>query len=314
MSLSLTVIIPVYNRAHCVLRTLDSVFASSQRPRQLLVVDNGSSDGSYDVCCRWADEHQCEDMSVRVLCETKPGAPAARNRGLDECQTDFVCFFDSDDLFDAGLVADAEVVLEQDPTTDLLCVRVLQDVKGKRHSRYFNRTQNPFVHILSSMLSTLSMIFRTEWLRGIGGWDERLTVWQDWELGLRALLHQPRVQWLDHRAYHCICVHGDSITGTSFTQTMRGTLCAMDVAMEQVGKVHEEDVRSRCLRALYFRSLIMAGMLQRERNAEGVQAYGQLACHCLPRPSRIVRWMGRFLNRYVVWGGRGAWWLALQAV
>ena len=321
------IVLPVRNRAHCVLQTLDSIAASTLLPAQLIIVDNGSTDDSLAVCNEWARRHQADGIDIRVISEPHPGANVARNRGLAECTATYVAFFDSDDHFDPGAIADITAALDawQAPA-DLLFLPVLQETGGKTRTRYYHQTDSPATHILTSMLSTQSMVFRTAWLRDLGGWDEQLTVWQDWELGLRALLHAPRIHWLTDRPYHRILVHPDSITGTSFTQTLDGTLLTMRAALDDIRKwdtsqpspttttTELDHRRDQALTALYLRAMLMSGHLRREHNPEGAAAYRNLASIILPHPARPLRLLGTMLSNYTALGLRGAWRIALACV
>ncbi|MDE6573922.1 MAG: glycosyltransferase family 2 protein, partial [Muribaculaceae bacterium] len=96
MSARLSIIIPVYNRESIVLRTLESVERQTLRPLKLILVDNGSSDGTLAVLEQWRQEHAAPGFEVEVYSEPVPGACAARNKGLAVADTEFVMFFDSD--------------------------------------------------------------------------------------------------------------------------------------------------------------------------------------------------------------------------
>ena len=84
---TLSIIIPVYNRAHVLMRTLDSIAASSRLPEALILVDNGSQDTSLDVCRQWAARHSTDGFRVSVIESSRRGASVARNAGLSLCQT-----------------------------------------------------------------------------------------------------------------------------------------------------------------------------------------------------------------------------------
>ena len=99
MSNQLTVIIPIYNRAHVLARTLDSIAASTVLPAELILVDNNSQDDSLRCCRNWAARHATDTFRVTVLEAQRPGASVARNVGLAAYTTPYVYFFDSDDLF-----------------------------------------------------------------------------------------------------------------------------------------------------------------------------------------------------------------------
>lgn len=91
--LTISVVIPVFNRAHLIERTLDSVFAQSFRNFEIVVVDDGSVDGLRDAVARRNDDRI---IYVRQL---NRGASAARNRGIDEARGDYIAFLDSDDCY-----------------------------------------------------------------------------------------------------------------------------------------------------------------------------------------------------------------------
>lgn len=289
--MQVTIVIPVYNRAEYLLRTLQSVPADYP----LIVVDNGSTDGSAVMA-----EDFCRRRPGAVFAsEPTPGAPAARNRGLALCQTEWVYFFDSDDEFTSLPSVDAATAA----ANDMLCFPVRMVIDGKARTRDYRPTADAATHVLSAMLSTQSMLFRTEWLRAVGGWDNRCRIWNDWELGLRALLHRPRLQWISaDEPCHRIYVHADSITGPSYGarwEAIRGTLA---IAYDEARQADDR----RTLRALDFRVAIVCGMLRREGAHEAADAIRQL----VQQPS----WKGRLIEHYVCLGGRGAWRLALACL
>jgi GT2 family glycosyltransferase len=165
------------------------------------------------------------------------------------------------------------------------------------------------MQIATSMLSTLSMFFRTAWLREIGGWDERLAVWQDWELGVRALLHHPRMRWLTQKAYHEIMLHENSITGASPTTRWKAALNTMRIARDTIMQAASATSfnPSPCLRALCLRAYIHAGLLSREGCQEGARAFYAFARQVHSTPSFRLRLLGTVLQHYTALGGRGAW-------
>jgi glycosyltransferase involved in cell wall biosynthesis len=87
-----SVIIPAYNRARFVGEAVESALAQTFADREILVVDDGSTDGTREALARYGD---------RIRCVAKPnGGPAsARNRGADEARGSLLAFLDSDDLW-----------------------------------------------------------------------------------------------------------------------------------------------------------------------------------------------------------------------
>ena len=96
-----SVIVPAYNRASLIAETMDSVFAQTYRPIELLIVDDGSTDKTGSVVKEWASKHNGSDsFCLRYFYQENSGAPAARNRGMSEAQGEFIQFLDSDDKLD----------------------------------------------------------------------------------------------------------------------------------------------------------------------------------------------------------------------
>ncbi|MBW2258128.1 MAG: glycosyltransferase family 2 protein, partial [Deltaproteobacteria bacterium] len=88
-----SVVIPVYNRERYIGQAIDSILSQSFRDFELIVVDDGSSDGTPAVVER------CGDPRVRLVRhETNQGIPRTRNRGLLEARGEYVAWLDSDDV------------------------------------------------------------------------------------------------------------------------------------------------------------------------------------------------------------------------
>ena len=102
-SILLTYIIPVYNTEHYLLKCLQSVIDQGLQPDQyeVLVVDDGSTDGSPDVVKAFDTEHP----QVRLLTQENSGVSAARNLALDTARGLYVQFVDSDDYLEPSMMA-----------------------------------------------------------------------------------------------------------------------------------------------------------------------------------------------------------------
>ncbi|MEO7268507.1 MAG: glycosyltransferase family 2 protein [Knoellia sp.] len=96
-----SVVIPVYDVEVYLEQCLDSVLAQTHRNLDVVVVDDGSTDGSGEIC----DAYAVRDSRVRVFHQTNQGLSAARNAGLATACGEFVTFLDSDDWWDPTFVA-----------------------------------------------------------------------------------------------------------------------------------------------------------------------------------------------------------------
>lgn len=214
----LTIVIPVYERAHLVGATLRSLEEQTVRDLNIILVDNGSKDDTLRVLKQWAEKMGREDFHVEVIQETTPGACAARNRGLEAVKTPYVAFFDSDDILFPDYAREIVDAFEASPQSDVLvfekCVRTGEN---ERKSFHFHNPRLWRSQVINSSLSTQTMAMRTEIARKSGGWNEELAAWQDWEFGVRILLRSPNLCIL-RRPLALVIPQEESITGTSYSK------------------------------------------------------------------------------------------------
>jgi glycosyltransferase involved in cell wall biosynthesis len=94
----ISVIIPAFNRADLISETLDSVFRQTMPPYEVIVVDDGSTDGTPDVV-------ESYGSAVRLMRQENQGAGAARNHGVSVASGEYIHFMDSDDLISPNMYA-----------------------------------------------------------------------------------------------------------------------------------------------------------------------------------------------------------------
>lgn len=87
-----SVVVPTYNRADLLRLTLRSILTQTLAPLEIIVVDDGSTDNTADVCAEFAG-------SIRYIRQTNQRLPAARNAGIRAAQGDWIALCDSDDLW-----------------------------------------------------------------------------------------------------------------------------------------------------------------------------------------------------------------------
>ncbi len=303
---------PVYNRAKLVSETLSSIVAAQHKMLKLILVDNGSTDGSLDVCKDWANHHRTATFDIQVLSEPHQGAAIARNRGLSVCETEWVYFFDSDDQMSADFVE--KVMGAVTPEMDVLCVPVYQVKKGTATKRAYRHCSEVYVHLLNNMMSTQSMIFRTTFLRQIGGWNESVTTWDDFELGVRTLLSQPRLRWYEEKAFHQIYVHDESLTGPNLSSTKTALVQAMHAVKEDLAQAGTDPSLRKAWKAYYLRCRIYAGLLQKEGDRAGASDFEALARGGTGHVNFSMQTLGALLQVYTACGGRAAWRIALYVL
>ena len=299
--MDITIVIPVYNRRRLIRHTLESIRRSPMGDVPVIVVDNGSTDGTLELLQEYSAAHP----QVSITHEPVRGAATARNKGLSLVTTTWVYFFDSDDEFE-------DIPHSWSGDSDLIAFPTRQCSEGKTTVRAFRESSDPAVHILNGMLSTQSMIFRTSWLKGIGGWNTACRIWDDWELGIRTLLAKPKIQWITGKAYHTINVHSESLTGPSFKSRYKLQLEAIDQALIDTEQA-EASIRTKCRKALMLRTYIISGQLLYEGDRKASAECRQFIIDKFGKNPSGTR-LGGFLELYTSFGLRGAWRIALRNI
>lgn len=192
---SVSIIIPVHNRADELPQTIDSVLAQTSDDWEAIIVDDHSTDGASDVARRYA----AKDARIRAvtLPDPKRGAPAARNLGIARSTGEFVIFLDSDDLLLPNAVADRIALLRAKPELDFGVARTLI-FKNEPHDGPFIWTTDTGENDLDRLLrsdvpwSTQGPTWRRSALEklsldGDEIWDESVLSGQDWEFHIRAV-------------------------------------------------------------------------------------------------------------------------------
>lgn len=192
MALEVSVVIPTYNRREMVHEAAASVLAQQGVRLELIIVDDGSTDGTVDDLERLRLKHSSTDGLIRVLHHpTSRGVAAARNTGSNVAIAPLIAFLDSDDLWMPTKLRRQLDFMIANPT----CVFAQTQEVWLRNGRRINpglchrkRPGDIFNAALRTcLISPSAVIIRTAALRSMGGFDEDLAAAEDYDLWLRML-------------------------------------------------------------------------------------------------------------------------------
>lgn len=199
---SVSVIVPCYNAEKTIEQTLYSVYRQSHRPTEVIVVDDGSTDSSAQVVKR-VSKAMGDFLKVRLVLQQNRGVSVARNRGVSEATGELVSFLDADDLWLPGKLEAQVNALRQVKSGEAAVVTgVRRFAENKDVSRFFHETlfdcplcesrQLRVLKVLSlnngeMVVGANVLVSKSVFLR-VGGWDETLTMAEDWDLLIRLSL------------------------------------------------------------------------------------------------------------------------------
>ena len=182
----ISVIIPVYNRAHCITRALESVKAQGIRDLEVILGDDASTDSTLELATSIFP-----DLKVARLPSNK-GASAARNAALKLAKGNLIAFLDSDDEWVPGKLASQIGFLEDHPEVGLCGSGHLLMSRDGESIPYPGRNPPDWrreLHTAESFHGASTSVVRREVLESVGTFDERLRVLEDWDWLLRVSQH-----------------------------------------------------------------------------------------------------------------------------
>lgn len=191
-----SVIIPTYNRKDYVQAAVDSVLAQTHAEREIIVVNDGSTDGTEQVLT------ERYGSRIQYLWQENGGRSSARNRGLAKAQGTYVAFLDDDDLYLPNKLAAQVACLEREPGIDLVASGVhFVNAEGQRLETWRPWLETPELDLLSCLygcpLAPSMVLLRCAVLERMDKWfDPEMEAAEDTDFFLRMLAAGCRFAWL----------------------------------------------------------------------------------------------------------------------
>ena len=167
MNSLVSVIIPVFNVKTYLREALDSVINQTYKNIEILIIDDGSTDGSEYIC----DEYS-SDTRVTVIHQENGGLSKARNTGLDQIKGEYVCFIDPDDAYKLTFIEKMLDELQKSHVEMVACKYTVQKTKGKLGSK--GRKNKPLLPLLVPGKYNKDDVFRSmvRGELGISAWNK----------------------------------------------------------------------------------------------------------------------------------------------
>jgi glycosyltransferase involved in cell wall biosynthesis len=197
-ALTVSVVIPLYNKAAHIQRCLASVLSQTHRALEAVVVDDGSSDGGGQIVSSMGDDR------IRLVRQSNEGVSVARNTGLAMATQDWVFFLDADDEWSPTLVESLTGLIQHCPDAGVLACpteRVyangssssirLDDKDFRGTSDYLQNYFATFVRLGQSPFSNSSFAVHRAAFRRAGGYTPGVRLTEDSDLWVRLALCTP---------------------------------------------------------------------------------------------------------------------------
>lgn len=223
----ISVIIPFYNRREFIDETISSIRAQTFAGWELLLVDDGSTDGSF----QYIRDTLGSDPRIRILQRTSApkGANHCRNMGIREARGKYLIFLDSDDLLAPTCFERRLRYFEESPKCDFLVFNTLvfkEKIGDYNYLWNVDSEENDLCRFLRQdvVWHTSGPIHRKEALLARDQWfDESLPFWQDFEFHIRYLFTQPTYRKFLHLEpdHYCRRHRSESISQKGYGSDMK---------------------------------------------------------------------------------------------
>lgn len=182
--LRVSVIIPAYNRANYLPLALQSILDQSRVPDEIIVIDDGSSDGTSELA-------QAYEPRVRYFSQDHRGVAAARNLGLAVAQGDVIAWLDADDLWEPNFLATTLSILEEQPAVwGVYTGSILIDADGNKLTQSNIKSVSPadlYPALIDGdlVIVTPGIVLRKNCFTEVGTFDAQLAMCEDYDMWLR---------------------------------------------------------------------------------------------------------------------------------
>ena len=191
--MKISVVIPTFNRISLVARAINSVLKQSLNPYEIIVVDDGSDDGTSEMI-------QNKYKSIKLIQQQNNGVSAARNNGIKHAKGDWIALLDSDDEWTEKKLENQVDRLIKTPEYDFCHTNEIWIRNGvrvnqrKKHEKYGGYIFDKCLDICR--ISPSSVLFRKNILDHVGWFDDQLPVCEDYDLWLR-ITAEYRILFID---------------------------------------------------------------------------------------------------------------------
>lgn len=226
----ISVIVPAYNREKFIYDCLNSVYKQTYRPIELIIIDDGSSDNTPEIIKGFQKEKHTEDFKIEYITQENSGAQVARNKGIKHSHGDFIQFFDSDDVLNKNKLEVQFNFFMKNPSCDI-CYTNGDFIDENNTITDFELTKpltNTEYDYFYGMWQCMTALYKRDAVMANGYWNESLSINQDWEYALRAIINNFNIAFIDKKLCYYRQHSGESIGSNLTVKKIKGKELSTD--------------------------------------------------------------------------------------
>ncbi len=286
----ISVIVPVYNAEAYIHRCINSLLAQTFDDFEVILVDDGSFDGSGAIC----DDYARKNSRVRVFHKENGGVASARQLGVDKARGEYTIHADPDDWVEPTMLEELYYRAKTE-TADMVICDFFVEENGNNSYRVQKPTNNSAEAILDDLLFNRlhgslcnKLIRRNCYVKNGIRFAEGLNTSEDFLVCLKVLKNNPKVQYLNRAFYHYVQnVNPNNITGQYSAETYRMHKLLIGEMINLLKGTHNDGLmHQKCCIALLCMSKPL--LTSEEFKQECFGEYKELLPHIKSRKMRLL--------------------------
>lgn len=275
-----SVIIPVYNMADYLEETVKSVLNSDYPNFEIILIDDGSNDSSYDIAKQLANTYP----NIKALSQKNAGVSSARNTGITVAEGEYIFPLDADDKIAPQLLSQAAAILQKD--SEIKCVTCRAEFFGARQGEWKLPPYSSALLARKNMIPASAMFRKKDWER-VGGYDTEILAREDWAFWISVLKDGGKVAHLNETGlYYRIRSNSKRVSDRQL-------------------KKHVIDVLNRKYPDFFYREL--GGPLRYQRTWSRVinffsRLYAPMKVEVAPEYQTLNSWIHQLPGKFGTWG------------
>ena len=208
--MKISVVIPTYNRKETIKRAMDSVLSQSYQNFELIIVDDGSTDETQEIINKFLPHEK-----IKVISIDNSGVSKARNIGIQNADSKWIAFLDSDDEWHTDKLTRQMKVIEDDPDAVLIHTNEVWIRNGKHlkqkgiHKKYGGFIFDKCIPLCN--ISPSTSLIKKSVLEEVGMFDEKFVVCEDYDLWLK-ISSKYKVHFIEDSSVNKYGGHDDQLS------------------------------------------------------------------------------------------------------
>ena len=218
-----SIIMPVYNKEEYIERSLNSVFVQNEKDFELIVINDGSTDSSYEKLLEYKRK-----FHFTLINQSNKGVSVSRNNGINKAIGDYICFLDPDDTWNEKFLSTIKkAIKDSSPQVITTGFRIVSMEDSEHTCEYYNRMSDDHFFTFKDFLlnvkgggiqfSTISTCIKRELFNSVGYFPVGESRGEDIDLWLRIMEREPKAFWI----HNILATYYRNIVG-SLTRTDLG--------------------------------------------------------------------------------------------